>query len=500
MSARREKVVIIGAGVGGLAAAIDLARQGLDVVVIDRASGPGGKLREAPVGDVRIDAGPTVLTLRKTFDDLFADAGASLDAFIQLQPLQILARHAWDGGGARLDLHADPYRAEQAIAAFAGASQARGYRKFRTRARDIFEALDKTYIRSSRPSPQELIKRAGVGGLIGLGKINPFATLWKDVGSYFSDPRLRQLFARYATYCGSSPFLAPATLMLVAHLEQSGVWTVDGGMYRLAEAMEALGRSLGVVYRYDAEAREIEAHRGAVTGVLLADGERLEAGAVVLNADVAALVAGLFGADPARGIGAPGQERSMSAVTWMIHGRTAGFPLTRHNVFFCADYKAEFDDIFGGGRLPRAPTIYVCAQDRFDSGVAPEGPERLFCLVNAPAVGDKARPSREEIERCQSSAFAMLERCGLRIDRQARISMAGPQEFARLFPATGGALYGQASHGWQASFTRPGSRTKIPGLYLAGGSVHPGAGLPTATLSGRLAARALIEDLASRAS
>jgi 1-hydroxycarotenoid 3,4-desaturase len=221
---------------------------------------------------------------------------------------------------------------------------------------------------------------------------------------------------------------------------------------------------------------------------------------VVFNGDVAALALGHLGPEarqavPASALG----TRSLSALTWNLLAPTAGFPLLRHTVFFSSDYAAEFDAIFAGGRLPTSPTVYICAQDRDDLGDWPEGrPERLLCLVNAPATGDSRPPSPDEVEQCAERTFALLERCGLKVQRDPELSLVTtPARFAELFPATGGALYGQASHGWQASFTRPGSRSRIPGLYLAGGSTHPGAGVPMAAISGRLAASCVLKDLGS---
>jgi hypothetical protein len=151
--------------------------------------------------------------------------------------------------------------------------------------------------------------------------------MWRALGDYFRDPRLRQLFGRYATYCGSSPFQAPATLMLVAHVEQEGVWLVEGGMHRLAVALEGLAERRGATFRYGAEAAEILVAGGKVAGVRLASGERLDADAVVLNADVAAVAAGRFGPAAAGAVPkVPRSSRSLSAVTWALHARTEGFP------------------------------------------------------------------------------------------------------------------------------------------------------------------------------
>jgi 1-hydroxycarotenoid 3,4-desaturase len=192
-------------------------------------------------------------------------------------------------------------------------------------------------------------------------------------------------------------------------------------------------------------------------------------------------------------------SQSLSALTWTMLAETHGFPLSRHNVFFSSDYEAEFDDIFRREQLPSGPTVYVCAQDRDDHGAAATvGPERLFVLVNAPPVGDVHPFEIAEIEQCRKRAFGLLERCGLVIRSSPETTVATtPRDFAQLFPGTGGALYGQASHGWGASFTRPTARTHVPGLYLAGGSTHPGPGVPMAALSGRLAAARVLSDLTS---
>ena len=490
----QEKIAIVGAGMGGLAAAIDLARRGLSVVVFERGGRPGGKMREVEVDGAMIDVGPTVLTMRSVFDELFAEAGASLDDHVTLTPLAVLARHAWRNGDA-LDLHADPHVTEAAVGDFAGAAAVQGYRRFRARSQSVYETLQDTFIRAARPGPLDIARQAG---LADMWRIRPFAHLWQELGEYFIDKRLRQIFARYATYCGSSPFLAPATLMLIAHVEQAGVWTVQGGMQALARALVALGRRHGVDYRFGAHVREIATEAGRASAVVLADGERIDLDAVVVNADVAALAGGAFGVSAAQGLSSARPPRSLSALTFAFRAHTSGFALARHNVFFCDDYRAEFDDLFGRSRLPHEPTVYACAQDRPD-GAAPDRKDRLFCLVNAPATGDAGKPTPQEIEQCQAKAFASLERCGLRIETPERIVTTGPVEFARLFPATGGALYGRATHGWRAAFARPGSRTKTPGLYLAGGGAHPGPGVPMATISGRLAAAALLEDLDSRA-
>ena len=488
------KVVVVGAGMGGLVAALDLARQGCAVTVVDKEAAPGGKMRQLDVGGALVDAGPTVLTMRWIFDELFADAGTSLEAHLELARAQILARHAWSQA-ERLDLFADLERTVDAIGRFAGRAEADGYRSFCARAQAIFTTLDEPFIRRQRPRLDQLVASYGLFGMGRLRQISPFDTLTKALGQHFRDPRLIQLFGRYATYCGSSPYLAPATLMLVAHVERVGVWLVEGGMHALAAAVAGLAARQGAVLRMGTAVRRVERSHGAVTGVVLEGGERLPADAVVVNADVAALAAGLLGDDLAGAVPRT-THRSLSAVTFAMRAQATGFPLVRHNVFFARAYADEFDAIFKRSRAPAEPTVYVCAQDRADDDAPRIGPERLLCLVNAPATGDTGSFTEEETAQCEDRMRAVLARCGLAVESEATIANH-PRNFNQLYPGTGGALYGPASHGWQASFQRAGARTKVPGLYLAGGSVHPGPGVPMAAMSGRLAASALLADLAS---
>ncbi len=496
---RTERVAIIGAGIGGLAAGALLAARGAEVVILERAAGPGGKMREVDIDGERIDCGPTVFTMRWVFDEIFAAAGADFGRAVTLHPLQTLARHAW-GEGQQLDLYPDIERSAAAIGELCGPAEARGYVAFCARARDIYDTLEQPFLRGSRPSPVSLFFRVGPRNLPSLLRISPFATLWDALSEHFQDARLRQLFGRYATYCGSSPFLAPATLMLVAHVEREGVWRVAGGMHRIAQALAELAVAHGARIRYGAEVREILVENGQAVGVALGDGERIAADAVLANADVGALAAGALGAS-ARAAAAPihPAARSLSAITWATVAPSEGFPLLHHNVFFSRDYAAEFDDLIRRRRVPAEPTVYVCAPDRRETDLAgSSGPERLFCLINAPATGDSMDFDPAEMSACEARTFRQLERCGLQIqtNNATRLSTS-PAQFHRMFPGTGGALYGRASHGWTATFRREGSRSRLPGLYLAGGSAHPGPGVPMAALSGRLAAQALLADWAS---
>lgn len=493
-----HRVVVVGAGIGGLVSALLLARQGLQVTLVESAEAPGGKMRRLQVDGAGIDAGPTVFTMRWVFEQILDAAGFSLADLPALTPLPVLARHAWRGHAARLDLFADRSRSAEAIGEFAGPQEARRFLGFCRQAREVYDRLEGPYIRSPRPTLFSMSRDLGPRGLATLMGLGPFASLWRSLARHFHDPRLQQLFGRYATYCGASPWEAPATLMLVAQVELDGVWSVEGGMHAVAQRFAELARCRGATLRYASRCERILVEGARVRGVRLAGGEELAADSVVFNGDPQALAQGLLGDDVRRAVPAlPRAQRSLSAVTWAVHARAQGFPLTRHNVFFDDDYASEFDDIFRGRRLPERGTVYVCAQDR-GGDAAPAGAERLLCLVNAPADGDQRDFDDPETDPCEHRSLALLRHCGLQIETSPQqVQRCTPRDFHRLFPASGGALYGQATHGWMSSFRRPSSTSRVPGLYLAGGGVHPGPGVPMAALSGQLAAATLMARLDS---
>ena len=504
MAGRGESVIVVGAGMGGLSAAADLARRGFAVTLLERQSYTGGKLRQVAVGEGEesgVDAGPTVFTMRWIFEGLFADCGEELTDSVELAPLDILARHAWRQGGS-LDLFSDPASSADAIGAFAGARDAEGYRRFCADSRAVFQTLRDSYIAAQRPSQLDLVMRIGAHRLGALLALKPFDRLIGALEGYFADPRLRQLFGRYATYCGSSPYLAPATLMLIAHVEQEGVWQVRGGIRRVAQALTGLAERQGACLRTGAEVSRILVEGGRAVGVELADGERLSADAVVFNGDASALGAGLLGEGVIKAAPVtPREKRSLSAVTYCLKTPARGFPLAHHTVFFAEDYAREFREIFERRGITEAPTVYICAQDRGEAAGAVTAPEegtaeRLLLLINAPADGDRQSFEPDFRAELWRRTAGLLCDCGLILEEGPETGVVtDPAGFEALFPGTGGALYGRANHGPFGSFQKPGAASRVPGLYLAGGSVHPGPGIPMAVMSGRLAAARLAADI-----
>ena len=490
-----KPIVVIGGGIGGLVSALDLASAGLEVILIEKEQTLGGKIRQIDCAGKGVDSGPTVFTMRWVFDDLFENAGTRLDDVLQIEQLKILARHAWSKS-ERLDLFANREQSAQAIGDFAGPAEAARFLDFCRQASKLYRALEKPYMLSQRPSMMGMMSDLGPAGSKALYEIGLFNDLWKTLGRYFKDPRLHQLFGRYATYCGSSPFQAPATLMLIADVEMQGVWAVQGGMIAITQAITKLAQAKDVKFIQGINCEEIVQTAGKVSGVRLSTGETIQTQAVVFNGDAMALQTGLLGQANQHAVQITQTTRSLSAITWSMLAKPSGFPLVRHNVFFNRDYDSEFTDIFYRKRLPQHPTVYICAQDQTDTTSSHSEGERLLCLVNAPAIGDRQQPTLSEIESCQEKSFSLLEHCGLNLSlEEATVTRTTPQDFHRLFPATGGALYGQANHGWMDTFRRPAAQTAITGLYLAGGSAHPGAGVPMAALSGRMAAATLMAHL-----
>jgi 1-hydroxycarotenoid 3,4-desaturase len=467
--------------------------------VLEKEAWVGGKARRVDVDGAAIDGGPTVFTYRAVFDEVFAACGSRLEDHVHINRAEVIARHAWDASGS-LDLYADPRRSEDAVGAFAGAEAACGYRAFRKEAARIFDVLEDPFLRGDKAStPLPMMWRIGPWRIGDALAMRPFDAMWNALGQHFKDQRLRQLFGRYATYCGSSPFAAPATLMLIADVEARGVWLIEGGIHALAKAIADLATLQGARVRTGAPVAKILTIKGRASGVKLASGEVVVADLVICNGDPAALATGRFGEGAARAVPAiPPAKRSLSALVWYAHTRTEGFELSHHNVFFSPDYAREFREI-AAGQPPGDPTVYVCAMDRGagEHAPRPQGRERIQIIVNAPANGDVHHYSSEERERCTRTMMATLKRCGLALEDPLPHQLMTPQDWEGLFPATGGALYGRASHGWAASFQRQGPKTRLPGLYCTGGATHPAAGVPMAALSGQLAARVIAKDLAS---
>ena len=483
----RTDIVVVGAGIAGLAAAARLAAAGRSVAVLERADAPGGKIRAVPTIAGPCDAGPTVMTMADVFEDLFADCGERLTDHVTLEPMAVIARHLWEDG-TRLDLHGDPALSLRAVRAAFGAVTAGRFATLSASFARLLDAFDAPMMRSAEPSVPRLSAAVAARPRL-LADMAPHRSLSAHLRARLREPRLAQLLGRYATYVGGSPFAAPALLGLISQAEARGVWRVSGGMHALPRAVAALAERRGARIRCGVHVERLE--RDGEGWRVAAGPDSILARDVLFAGDPRALAAGLLGPDPAPAVPRrAAHPRSLSACVLAFAARARGLDIAHHTVLF-GDEAEEFGAL-AEGRLPTRGTLYLCAQDRAaDGSGAPDGPERFEIILNAPpglALSD------EETRRCTTLILDRLARFGLTFDPPpGPEALTTPAGFEAMFPGSMGSLYGLSPHGSTAALRRPKARTRLPGLWLAGGGTHPGAGVPMAALSGRHAAEAILK-------
>ena len=493
---KSNNVIVIGSGIGGLSAAVELAAAGMGVTVLEQAYAPGGKLRQLPTEAGPIDVGPAVLTMRSVFDELFARAGTRLDEHVSLTAETHLARHWWQDGSS-LDLFADPEESARAVADFAGDGARQEFIAFSAKARRLFEAFDEPVMQNPVPGLAALSKTVLGDIRTLLPALAPTQTMAQCLDKSFSDPRLRQLFGRYATHAGGSPFSSPAFLSLIWDVKSRDVWRVEGGVITLAKALEKVASERGAEFRYGTEVETILVERNRVVGVMLDTGERIDSEQVLFNGDPAALTRGILGRGTRRAVKRTNAlPRSLSAYIWAFAAKPSGVDLLHHNVFFGQDQRSEFDAL-ARGDIPEDPTLCVCAPDRAD-GTVPAEAERFEIVMNGAPVDDAAPANPGEFSQCRALTFDTLKDMNLSFDvSPQRTSLITPRDLALRFPGSNGSMFGRSPDGLRGTFQCATTRSRIPGLYLAGGGVHLGTGMPMASLSGRHAAEAILTDNAA---
>ena len=467
------RIAVIGAGVGGLATAIRLAALGHRVRVFEAGPAPGGKCARVARDGFAWDAGPSLLTMPWVFESLFADTGAPLAEEVELLRVEPVTRYRF-ADGTSVDLSADRERACEALEAWSPGTGADWARLLGTWER-MWRASEPV-LRGPAPWPP----RAGAApsaSPASLLRIQPWRTLRGLARAHTDDPRLRMVVERFATYAGADPRRAPAVLALAGYVEHAwGAWYPRGGMYALVQALVRRLDALGGELSLDTPVRRIlrDARGRAAAGVETAAGaETADAVVAAVDADV---VAGRLLGRPVRA-----REPSLSGLAVMLGLRGSTPGLVHHTLAFPADYDAEFDDLFVHRRAVRDPALYVSAACATDPAEAPPGAENWFVLVNAPAIGDGADWAAE--------AERLVDRLGVR-DRLATMAVRSPADLERETGAPGGSIYGVAPHGRLGTLRRPGGRLRgVPGLWLAGGTVHPGGGLPLVALGAATVAR-----------
>lgn len=472
----RYDAAVVGGGVGGLVAAIRLAVAGRRVILFERNSELGGKLSVRQRDGFTFDTGPSLLTLPSLLDEVFHLAGTSLEAELGLIRLDPSFRYFWPDAST-VTFRDQPIATAEALDAFSPGSGAQ-YLTYLRRAREIWQTSQRTFFAGEMGSPISLVRR--MRSVRDFGRIDAHRSLTARAENSFDDARLRQWLGRYATYSGSDPSQAPATLGCIAAVEADfGAWYVRGGLGALRDALVRVVRTCGVEVRTECEVTQILSTRRQVTGVRAGEVD-FSADVVIANADAEHLYRDLF--PHARRLRrVEGTPRSTSGVAVLV-GVEGSTPLiAHHNVWFSRDYAREFCDI-AEGRVPREPTIYGCVSSVSDPTQAPEGCENWFLLINVPSDGRESAPELGEwlLERLAS--------VGPDLRRRARfMEVIGPRDIEQRFRSPGGAIYGTASNGRGAAFRRPSVRGPRNGLFLVGGSTHPGGGLPLVTMSARIA-------------
>ncbi len=489
-----DPVVVIGGGIGGLSAAIRLATAGLPVVLLEKNPGIGGKMGELRSGGYRWDTGPSVLTMRPVIEDLFTAAGRRLDDYVTLLPIDPLTRYFYPDGTV-LDACRDWPRLAAQIAALEP-RDVEGFLRFLAYAARLHRITGPVFIYDHPPTWRSFTRVP----LADMPAVEPWLNMDRAIRRYVRLPHLRQLLGRFATYVGASPFLAPATLNVIAHVELTGgIWYPQGGLYSLARALHKLALDSGVDIRTYAEVTAINLRDGAACGVTLATGESIAASAVIANVDVATVYSRLLpqsGPKLAATRHSVLNRKTSGSGFALLLGVTKTFPdLIHHNIFFSADYRREFADIFTRGRPPADPTIYVAITSKTDPEHAPPGHENWFVLVNAPPVGDQF-DWNEEAPAYRTHILERLAAFGYDI-RQSIVEehVLTPLDIARNTAAYRGALYGISSNQALNAFRRPRNRAEgVARLYFAGGTTHPGGGVPMVILSGKVAAELALAD------
>jgi phytoene desaturase len=490
-----KHVVIVGAGVGGLSAAIRLSAAGWEVTVTEQHERVGGKMGEIAQDGFRWDTGPSVITMRHVLEDLFASAGRRLDDYLTLLPIEPLTRYFYPDGTV-LDVTASLPEMTRRIADLE-ARDVEGYLAYLAYAARIHRITGSVFIYDQPPTLKSFAKVRVTDWL----KADPFRTMDAAIRAHVRSSHLRQLLGRFATYVGGSPYEAPATLNVVAHVELTGgVWYPQGGIYAIAEALAKLAAELGVEICTGRGVKTIEVQNGRAAGVTLSDGTGISADAVVANVDVTTVYERLLpqtSITRKRLTRLKAFEPSCSGFILLLGVEGSHDRLAHHNIFFSGDYRREFEMIFKQ-RIPAdEPTIYVAITSKSDPHHALPDHENWFVLVNAPAL------SKHYDWSIHAGRYRelILERLAVKfgVDIRGRIiseRMFTPADLEKLTGAYRGALYGASANSKWTVFRRPHNRCKeVKGLYFAGGTTHPGGGVPMVMLSGKVAAELLIEDI-----
>ncbi len=489
----KKPIVIIGAGIGGITAAIRLRLAGKHVIILEKNAQVGGKMGQLEQDGFRWDMGPSVITMRHVFEDLFNAAGRQLEDYLELVPLEPLTRYFYPDGTV-FDASGNLAKMASQIKKL-DERDVPGFLKYLAYAAQIHRVTGPVFIYDHPPTLRSF-RRVPITDWL---KADPFRTMHGAIAHHIRSPYLRQLLGRFATYVGGSPYDAPATLNVIAHVELTGgVWYPKGGIYSIAEALHNLACELSIDIQTNCPAEEVLLENGHVTGVRMKNGGEISTHTVIANVDVTTTYRHLLPKTPQvtkRLKQLEAFEPSCSGFVLMLGVNQRNPELAHHNIFFSHDYRAEFDTIFKHKQPATDPTIYVAITSKTDPSHAPENCENWFILVNVPPVHNEL-----EWPQIQDSYHNLvLNRLrGHGYDIQDKIMsehILTPIELQNNTGAWRGALYGPSPNNRWTAFKRPHNRVReIPGLYFTGGTTHPGGGIPMVMLSGKVTAEMVIQD------
>jgi phytoene desaturase len=492
----RHKVLVIGAGIGGLSAAIRLATKGFDVHVIEKTDGPGGKLREQVLGAYRFDLGPSLFTMPELVAELFELCQYPMSDNFQFEKLNDICHYFYEDG-TRFVSKGNVEEMIQTCSTTFQVSPAVLRRYFNATSR-IYDITAHLFLYKSLHRISSYLNFKTLLSVFRLPFIQAHETMAHMGKRLFKDPRLVQYFNRYATYNGSNPYVAPATLHLIAHLEHSGgAYYPKGGMYSITKAMFQLAQAKGVTFSFGTSATKIKVDKDVVVGVDTSTGF-IPCSIVVSNLDIHPTYTRLLPNTiaPSHILS---QEKSSSALIFYWGIRQSYPSLGLHNIFFAKDYKKEFDAIWRDKTLWDDPTVYINITSKYTVEDAPKGGENWFVMINVPS--NEGQDWDNLRVRARASILSKLERI-LGQSIEPFIEEEDYLDPIRIEQRTGsyrGSLYGNASNTPLAAFFRQSNASSsIKGLYFAGGSVHPGGGVPLANLSGKIVSDCIFKDYGKR--
>lgn len=490
-----KKVIVIGAGLGGLSAAIRLAARGFSVSVLEKNETVGGKVNYLESSGYSFDTGASLLTMPHVFRELFESAGKRLEDYLTLESLEPICRYFWTNG-TTLDASGDLQKTENEIRKVEP-KDIDGFRRFIADSQRKYEVAKKTFLAHSLNELPKLIRPKYLKDLIAISSLK---TLDQHNAKYFHSPKLRQLFNRFATYNGSSPYQVPATFALIPYVEFGlGAWYVKGGIYQIPKALGKLAREIAVGFRFDSQVEKILIEDKKATGVKLKNSEVLKADFVIANSDAIETYRSLIDEKSRPKFSdkrIENAEPSCSGFVLLLGVKKKFEQLVHHNIFFSDDYKAEFDQIFRQKRPAENPTIYICATSRTDETQAPENSENLFVLVNAPYTSAQTDWTKEA-RNYRDLIIEKLEDFGLKnlkssIEFEKIIT---PEDLESKYLANRGSIYGVSSNSVFSAFMRPPNQSRdVRNLFFSSGSTHPGGGMPLVLLSGKMAAEIILRQ------